>query len=196
MSSCLFDLCSFLGGTTTTSANANDAADAATSLSGLLGTLLPSKGGAVAVTGESTATILRTTFNGTHAKIGGGAIYASYSTLHLHEVFVTGARSNKGAALLLENANEVDVADTEFRRCESVYDGGAIHATASLVRARRLILLENRAGIFGGAVLISERAEMDMEDSTEDEVPHWQACSHMPLAPAACVGAVSHAPQD
>ena len=166
MSSCLFDLCSFLGGTTTTSANANDAADAATSLSGLLGTLLPSKGGAVAVTGESTATILRTTFNGTHAKIGGGAIYASYSTLHLHEVFVTGARSNKGAALLLENANEVDVADTEFRRCESVYDGGAIHATASLVRARRLILLENRAGIFGGAVLISERAEMDMEDST------------------------------
>ena len=135
-------------------------------LNGIEGSMLPSKGGAVAVLGGSTAHISNTIFNRTYSKIGGGAISVSYSNLKMNQVEIHGARSKKGAGLLLENAIDVRIDSTLFSTCISLYDGGAVHATDSVVVASNLQLLSNRAGIFGGAILVSEKASFNLTNST------------------------------
>jgi ankyrin repeat protein len=135
-------------------------------LSGMYGTLLPSKGGAISVVGGSVAYISDTTFNTTYTKIGGGALHISYSSLYMKNVEIDGSHSNKGAGLLLENAIFVHLEHSTFQNCESIYDGGAIHATDSNVIAEKLKFLNNKAGIFGGAILVSEKASLNMTSST------------------------------
>ena len=134
-------------------------------LEGILGTLLPSKGGAVAILSGSTTHILDTTFNNTKAKVGGGAIFVGFSSLVTKGVIIDSGRSNKGAGILLESAVQASLIETTFIQCESVYDGGALHATTSVVKGKDLKFLNNRAGIFGGAVLISEDASLELSDS-------------------------------
>jgi predicted outer membrane repeat protein len=129
--------------------------------------VLPSKGGALAVLSESSMTVLDTIFNHSCAKVGGGAIYVKeLSNLTTTKVQILHGRANKGAGILLESAQSVKLTDTIFDSCESVYDGGALHATKSNVIAKKLQFVSNSAGIFGGAILISEAASLEMEDST------------------------------